>query len=111
MPFACDIALKDNALAVNNQRRPADVISGSEMFLSYFAINFIIALSGTIASGLIIMSQHNPVLKKCKSFGDFCLFLTFLVWCLMLLVGSVWRFSFAGKACAGEMYNSRLAWI
>jgi len=101
VPFQCDFA----------SRRPSDVISGSEMFISYFFINFCIALSGTIASALIIASQQNDSLRACKSFGDFCLFVTFVVWFAMLVVGSMWRFSFAGQACAGAIYNSRLSWI
>jgi len=79
--------------------------------MTYFIINFLIALSGTSAACLIIGSQQVPSLHPCKFIGDVCLFLTSMTWFGMLIVGTSWRFGFEGKACAGDIYQNRLTWI
>ena len=79
--------------------------------MKFFIINFLIALCGTVASILIISSQQSANLKPCKFIGDVCLALTSLVWFVMLIIGTYWRFSFEGQACAGAMYHNRLNWI
>lgn len=101
VPFECD------------PERPLlrDVVSGSNYFLLYFKINFFIAFFAALTSGGAIFFKHvqpNESYKKCS---QLMLVVLVFLWFVMLIVGSEWRFSFAGRACAGEMYYNRLSFV
>ena len=71
---------------------------------------FWICLLGVITSGLQVLA----VFKPCRCFGKISVYTSFCVQIgsiVMLIIGSVWRFSQSGRACATNLGTAKASLI